>query len=76
MDVDDPTAFPEVKEMLSVGVGAQEAPPIEPPRLPGEPPLRRPRANETAAEVLRVLSREAVDRVAFGHRAPKDIAVL
>src|SRR5439155_18619542 len=36
MDVDDSTAFPEVKKMLSVRVGAHEPPPIEPPRFPRE----------------------------------------
>src|SRR5439155_12570532 len=70
VDVDDAIPFPEVEQVLPVRVGAHEPAPIEPPRFPREPALRRPRANETAAEVLRVLRREAVDGVAFGHRVP------
>jgi hypothetical protein len=67
VNVDDPSAFPEVKEVLAVRVRSEKRSPIETPRFTREPPLRRPGAHDPSAEVPVVLPGETVNGVALGH---------
>src|SRR5262245_12478290 len=66
--MDDETAAPVVKEVLAIRLGAQESSPLELLRFPREASLRRGDVDAPASEIARVDPREAMDRVAFGHR--------
>src|SRR5262249_21946049 len=67
VDVDDEPAAPVMEEMLAVRLRRQESPPLQLPRFPGDPPLRRAAPAPLPSEVAVMDPREAMNRVAFGH---------